>query len=97
VERGSEKEAPVRFVNAYAVTRHYGGPEEGGWWYNHYDLLQSVPVDQVDAETMTEYLRLRHADVAHGDIYSVLGGCELQILTEDEPGESATKERPHYS
>lgn len=24
----------VVFVNAYTVSRHYGGPEEGGWWYD---------------------------------------------------------------
>ena len=24
----------LMYVNAYEVTRHYGGPEEGGWWYN---------------------------------------------------------------
>ena len=22
------------FLNVYEVTREYGGPEEGGWWYN---------------------------------------------------------------
>lgn len=27
-----------KYVTAYAVTRHCGGPEEGGWWYdwNHF-------------------------------------------------------------
>ncbi len=34
----------LRYVNAYAVTRHYGGPEEGGWWYNRGQPLASVPV-----------------------------------------------------
>ena len=24
----------LHFINVHAVTRHYGGPEEGGWWYN---------------------------------------------------------------
>jgi len=22
------------YVNAYRVSRAYGGPEEGGWWYD---------------------------------------------------------------
>ena len=34
----------VLYVNAYAVTRHYGGPEEGGWWYNAGEPLASIPV-----------------------------------------------------
>jgi len=34
----------IVYVNAYAVTRHYGGPEEGGWWYNRGEPLASVPI-----------------------------------------------------
>lgn len=32
------------YINAYAVTRHYGGPEEGGWWWNGGMPLASVPL-----------------------------------------------------
>ena len=24
-----------RYLNVYEVTQQYGGPEEGGWWYNY--------------------------------------------------------------
>jgi hypothetical protein len=34
----------VLYVNLYRVTRHYGGPEEGGWWYNAGEPLASVPI-----------------------------------------------------
>lgn len=34
----------LKYINAYEVTRHYGGPEEGGWWYNHHEHVASVPV-----------------------------------------------------
>jgi hypothetical protein len=34
----------VMYVNAYAVTRHFGGHEEGGWWYNAGSPLASIPV-----------------------------------------------------
>lgn len=34
----------IGYVNAYAVTRHFGGPEEGGWWYNAGRSLASIPV-----------------------------------------------------
>tara|TARA_R110002020_G_scaffold215083_1_gene422209 strand:+ start:3012 stop:3404 length:393 start_codon:yes stop_codon:yes gene_type:complete len=37
-------ERRLKYVNAYSVTRHYGGPEEGGWWYNRGYPLASVPV-----------------------------------------------------
>ena len=35
------------YVNAYEVTRHYGGPEEGGWYYNHHEPIASIPVKAV--------------------------------------------------
>lgn len=34
----------IVYVNAYEVTRHYGGPEEGGWWYDAGTPIASVPV-----------------------------------------------------
>ena len=35
----------IIYINAYAVTRHYGGPEEGGWWYNQGEPIASVPLE----------------------------------------------------
>lgn len=35
----------MHFMNVYAITRHYGGPEEGGWWFDAGEPLASVPVD----------------------------------------------------
>lgn len=32
------------YLNAYAVTQHYGGPEEGGWWYFRGEPLAAVPI-----------------------------------------------------
>lgn len=37
-------------VNAYMQGRAYGGPEEGGWWYN-YLRCNDVPVDPADLNT----------------------------------------------
>lgn len=32
------------YVSAYVVDRQYGGPEEGGWWYDSYEWLKvSIP------------------------------------------------------
>lgn len=30
------------FVNVYRVQRAYGGPEQGGWWYNRGTCLSSI-------------------------------------------------------
>lgn len=38
------------YMNAYEVTRHYGGPEEGGWWYNFNAPLASIPIRAMSYE-----------------------------------------------
>jgi hypothetical protein len=43
------------YVNAYAVTRNYGGPEEGGWYYNAGEPLASVPIRAERLETCPEF------------------------------------------
>jgi hypothetical protein len=34
----------INFISVYSITRCYGGPEEGGWYYDHFDLLETHPV-----------------------------------------------------
>ena len=29
----------MKVLRVYEVSRAYGGPEEGGWWYDHYSLI----------------------------------------------------------
>ena len=38
-----EDVTPIRYVNLYRMDRRYGGPEEGGWWYD-----QIVPLTNDD-------------------------------------------------
>jgi len=34
---------PIRGrVAEYEVTRHYGGPGEGGWWYDRYKYIKTI-------------------------------------------------------
>jgi hypothetical protein len=32
------------YINAYIVSRCYGGGEEGGWWYDSGEPIASVPI-----------------------------------------------------
>lgn len=86
----------IVFVNAYKVTRKYGGAEEGGWWYDHYECIQSVPTSEEHAETMRAYLLDQHKGIAYGNISSVRGGAELHVIVEEEPCERRTNQRPVY-
>jgi hypothetical protein len=78
----------VIYVNAYIVTRHFGGREEGGWWYNTGHPLASVPV-ATDAKADTEKKRLTKMLDHHneGDIDSVLGGQEVRVYKEESVAE----------
>ncbi len=85
-------------ISLYYTTRHYGGPEEGGWWYNWDSLEASIPtyfsVDSV--ENIAKMLLDKHSSEIGGDIYSVLGGVDGWIRIERISGSAESKERPRY-
>lgn len=92
-----ELEQEMVFVNVYKVTREYGGAEEGGWYYDHYRCINAVPcASGTHAETIQGHLERKYAPLAYGNISSVLGGAEIRVLIEGEPGESATTSKPIY-
>jgi hypothetical protein len=168
------------YVNVYAVTRHYGGPEEQGWWYNRGQVLASSPVpaksdighkrgicnqcdaarnkglpsemchdepsdefvesavqdiislteqrqepvneeeirekylssnlykeqckpvthllplDEKELSDMVERMHKCFDDEKEGDIYSVLGGVDIQINVDEHPAANWPATRPHY-
>ena len=42
------------FINVYRVNRDYGGPEEGGWWYDTGEFVECHPVKPEDARAKYE-------------------------------------------
>lgn len=45
------QEAQPAFVSIYRHSQCYGGPEEGGWWYDRYELVGSKPFQSRDEAT----------------------------------------------
>ena len=90
-----------RFLTVYAQTRHYGGPEEGGWWYDWNQPVLTVEVPQYltdeEIEAKREALKVVYSHLIHGDIGSVLGGQAIWVGLENERQEFASTERPYYS
>ena len=84
----------LKFVTAYEVTRHYGGPEEGGWWYDWREPIDTVPTS--DPAKMVEVFKTKYEDRVEGDRFSVLGGTAVSVIIEDQPAENRSTERPHY-
>lgn len=87
-----------QWVTAYAVTRHYGGPEEGGWWYNRYQFVNRWPrpVKRCRAPRIQAIMEEKYAGINEGNIHSVLGGAELCVVWDDYPMQSQTRGRPYY-
>jgi len=91
--------SPRRWVSAYEVTRHYGGPEEGGWYYDAGTPLASIPVDtEGEAHAARVTLKAKfHDDYADRRTrFSVIGEEDLLIVLEDGPAEPWPLETPHY-
>lgn len=87
------------FVTLYGMTRHYGGSEEGGWWYNTVHMIKTIPTvySIENATKIADYFKnnLFEEEVT-GDIYSVNGGQECFIQVEKIPGSCEDTNRPMY-
>lgn len=86
----------LKWVNVYEVTRHYGGAEEGGWWYNQYNPIERKLVLRKNAEAHREFMQEQYAECVEGNIYSVLGGTDIAVWVEDKRGQLEPSSRPHY-
>lgn len=86
------------FATAYVVERLYGGPEEGGWWYDHYTILRSVPCKVEHYPKIAEALKkeFEHLQDPKHDRYSVLGTGDVIVCLEESPGENETREKPRW-
>lgn len=84
------------YVNAYAVDRMWGGPEEGGWWYD-----TGEPVESILFETWAAAEAYRDGEGARKwpttrARYSVLGGEDHTLWIERHFAAPWPDSRPHY-
>jgi len=87
------------YVNTYLVERCYGGPEEGGWWYDC-----GEPMDSRLCDSYEEMLKVREEmekkcqeeNKGRPPIYSVLSNGELRVATENHFAEKWPQGRPLY-
>lgn len=88
------------YVSVYEVSRCYGGPEEGGWWYNWLEYTGRSLCRRVKkAARVAEALRAELLDdQPRFGIYSAAnyGEAEYRVIIEDRPGECASTEAPRY-
>ena len=88
---------PIRnWVNVYGVDQAYGGPEEGGWYYNTYEPLFSVPCGSYEQAEMVRET-LEQSFPRTGKSSNVLGGADFSVVIESHKGKHEPTERPYYS
>jgi hypothetical protein len=97
---------PDKFITTYEVDRRYGGPEEGGWWYNWHQPIETIQIPKVfqrkskratkRVEALKQRLQAKFADRAWGNIYHSTGGLLIDTYTEIVRRENQTKHRPYY-
>lgn len=87
-------------VNEYLTNRAYGGPEEGGWFYDVGHFIKSHGTFESEQEAyrrrdeLTGYLEEKRA--GQRPPYSVACTGYTELWIEDGPGEDFPIERPHY-
>ena len=102
---------PKVHVNAYKEERHYGGAEEGGWWYNSGEPVASVPVSsREELEQAKKILENNLHNVPQKGQYGYMGepahdyddsgiyhtGVNLRISVEGHPPKKYPERRPYY-
>jgi hypothetical protein len=88
-----------RFVNIYLIDRAYGGPEEGGWYYECGQAIDSREVLEDDLREVkgnAELWCIEENKNRRSDIGSVLSEGKYVVCIDDEPGKDYPSERPHY-
>lgn len=79
------------YVSLYVHTRPYGGPEEGGWWRDHYTLMATK---EFPTEALAEAAKVKVKELAEqltADAHTGFGEqckremewCELRGLDAD--------------
>jgi hypothetical protein len=98
VDEGSQ--LPMFFVTVRHLTRHYGGPEEGGWWY---DRISNEEVHKVFGFDALFACLTRLGDEEYppskygrGSVLGNAGDYEFHVGTAYEEIPDEQLERPSY-
>lgn len=93
----ASRPAGVVFVNVHSLDRHYGGSEEGGWWYDSgsAELSIQTTVEHCDAiATLLEESGEFPATNNRGSVIYYRLGTDYRITVQDCPAEDWSDYRP---
>lgn len=89
------------FVAVVSISRHFGGREEGGWWYDWTNVEEAWVFDNPRrARRFARRLEREEARYApRHDRFSVLGGIDVEVRRARDAETVRgwqTVSRPHY-
>ena len=89
------------YINEYETDKKYGGPEEGGWYFDVgtfvkcHAVVDSIIQAQMEVAALMGYILDKQEGIHSPD--SVLSeGRWPAIIIQTEPGENYPEETPHY-
>ena len=86
------------YVNVYLVDRYFGGPEEGGWWYNAGVPIESLVVGSLkEAQVKREELEQGcYSNEGRQGIYEINSKGIFEVSIETQFAREYPEERPRY-
>jgi len=84
------------YVDVYHVQQMYGGAEEGGWWWDLWQLEATICVRHRDLKEIMPIVERNYVNDPKKSYYSVNSSGEYRIIIELHKGSMVTKTRPHY-
>ena len=88
-----------RFVNVYLIDRAYGGPEEGGWWYDCGEAIESIQCLDADIHRVLTEKQIwcdEENSERRCDIGSVLSEGKYVVRIEELPAQGYPTTTPRY-
>ena len=89
------------YINVYRINHCYGGPEEGGWYYDALECLASVEIDRLPKprrRTLLSLLRDQYPNKLDmgDDEARAYQGDSHEVFIENRKAERETREIPRY-
>lgn len=90
------------YVNRYHHSLEWGGPEEGGWWWDHFTPIGTTWVDDDDHVTLDKVFHhyedeaREHNSTRHKPSSVLADGRWMHVTIEPNPAEEYPTERPRY-
>ena len=93
-----------RYINVYFITREYGGPEEGGWWYDLETSADKADLPNHLSPSMTYSSKVKRDAEAWVEsenegqppLYSVASRGLYVVRVEEHRSKVYPASRPHY-